>query len=82
MFIGKTLMLGKIEAGAEGDDRGWDGWMASRLDRCEFEQALGDGGGQAGLAGCGPRGHQASDTAERLDDSKGLQRRRQRLTQL
>ena len=24
----KTLMLGKIEAG-EGDDRGWDGWMAS-----------------------------------------------------
>ena len=25
----KTLMLGKIEAGGEGDDRGWDGWMAS-----------------------------------------------------
>ena len=24
----KTLMLGKIE-GEEGDDRGWDGWMAS-----------------------------------------------------
>ena len=24
----KTLMLGKIKAG-EGDDRGWDGWMAS-----------------------------------------------------
>ena len=24
----KTLMLGKIEVG-EGDDRGWDGWMAS-----------------------------------------------------
>ena len=24
----KTLLLGKIEAG-EGDDRGWDGWMAS-----------------------------------------------------
>ena len=24
----KTLMLGKIEGG-EGDDRGWDGWMAS-----------------------------------------------------
>ena len=23
----KTLMLGKIEAGGEGDDRGWDGWM-------------------------------------------------------
>ena len=25
----KTLMLGKIMAGKEGDDRGWDGWMAS-----------------------------------------------------
>ena len=25
----KTLMLGKIEAGGAGDDRGWDGWMAS-----------------------------------------------------
>ena len=35
LFIGrtdsleKTLMLGKIEAGREGDDRGWDGRMAS-----------------------------------------------------
>ena len=26
----KTLMLGGLEAGGEGDDRGWDGWMASR----------------------------------------------------
>jgi len=25
----KTLMLGKIRAGGERDDRGWDGWMAS-----------------------------------------------------
>ena len=25
----KTLMLEKIEGGGEGDDRGWDGWMAS-----------------------------------------------------
>ena len=24
-----TLMLGRIGAGGEGDDRGWDGWMAS-----------------------------------------------------
>ena len=26
----KTLMLGGLAAGAEGDDRGWDGWMASQ----------------------------------------------------
>ena len=25
----RTPMLGKIEGGGEGDDRGWDGWMAS-----------------------------------------------------
>ena len=25
----KTLMLGRVKAGREGDDRGWDGWMAS-----------------------------------------------------
>ena len=25
----KTLMLGRIEGGGEGDDKGWDGWMAS-----------------------------------------------------
>ena len=25
----KTLMLGKTEGRREGDDRGWDGWMAS-----------------------------------------------------
>ena len=33
----KTLMLGKIEAGGEGDDRGRDGWMAYRLNGHEFE---------------------------------------------
>ena len=25
----KTLILGRLSAGGEGDDRGWDGWMAS-----------------------------------------------------
>ena len=25
----KTLMLGRLMVGGEGDDRGWDGWMAS-----------------------------------------------------
>ena len=25
----KTMMLGKLRAGGEGDDRGRDGWMAS-----------------------------------------------------
>ena len=28
-LIEKTLMLGRLKAGGEGDDRGWDSWMAS-----------------------------------------------------
>ena len=28
-LLEKTLMVGKVEAGGEGDTRGWDGWMAS-----------------------------------------------------
>ena len=27
--FGKTLMLWKVEGGGEGDNRGWDGWLAS-----------------------------------------------------
>ena len=30
-LIRKDWMLGKIEGGGEGDDRGWDGWMASLI---------------------------------------------------
>ena len=29
----KTLMLGKIEGKRKGDNRGWDGWMASTTQR-------------------------------------------------
>ena len=28
-LLEKTLMLGKLKAGGEGDDREWDGWMVS-----------------------------------------------------
>ena len=31
----KTLMLGKIEAGGEGDDRGGDGWMDMSLSKLQ-----------------------------------------------
>ena len=32
----------RLEAGGEGDNRGWDGWMHHRLNEHEFEQAPGD----------------------------------------
>ena len=61
----KTLMLGKMKAGGEGDDRGWKGWMAGHwLDRHEFEQAPGIGDGQGGLACCSPWGLKESDRTE------------------
>ena len=28
-WLEKTVLLEKLRAGREGDDRGWDGWMAS-----------------------------------------------------
>ena len=42
----------RLKAGGEGDDRGWDGWMASPTSWLEFEQAPGDGEGLGSLAYC------------------------------
>ena len=44
-----------------------------RLRGHEFEQSLGGGDGQGGLAGCRPGGHKESDTAERLNSNKNRQ---------
>ena len=49
----KTLMLGRLRAGEEGDDRGWDSWMASPTRWNEFEPALRVGDGQGGLESTG-----------------------------
>ena len=42
------------------------GWH-HRLNRHEFEQTLGVGDGQEGLACCGPWGREESDTTEQLN---------------
>ena len=57
----------RLKAGGEGVDRGWDGWMVSRLDGHEFEQALGVGDGQVGLECCSPWGCKELDTTEWLN---------------
>ena len=44
---------------------GWYHW----LNGYEFEQTQGDGEGQGSLACCSPRGHEASDTIERLNNN-------------
>ena len=63
----KTLILGKIEARSRGDDRGWNGWMAS-LTRWMFVwTALGVSNGQGSLACCSPWGRKELDTTEQLN---------------
>ena len=59
----------RLKAGGEGDDRGWDGWMHHRLNGHEFEQTLGVGDGQGGLACCSPWGCTESGMTEWLNDN-------------
>ena len=56
----------RLAAGGEGDDRGWDGWMASLTQR-ESEWTLGVGDGQGGLACCNSWGLKELDTTEWLN---------------
>ena len=53
-----------LGAGGEGDDRGWDGWMASPT---RWTWVWGAGDGQGGLACCDSWGRKESDTTERLN---------------
>ena len=64
----KTLMLGKIE-GRRRRGRQRMRWLdgITRLDGCEFEQALAVGDGQGRLACCSPWGRKESDTTEQLN---------------
>ena len=58
----------ELGAGEEGDNRGWDGWMASPI-RWTWVWACptpGVGNGQGGLVCCSPWGSKESDTTERL----------------
>ena len=61
----KTLMLGKIEAGGEGDNRGWDGWVAS-LTWCTWVW-VSSGSWWCSLACYIPWGHKESDMTEWLN---------------
>ena len=65
-LIGEDWFREGLGAGGEGDDRGWDGWMAS-LTRWTCEWTLGVHDGQGGLACCASWGRKESDTTERLN---------------
>ena len=56
-----------LRVGGEGDNRGWDGWMAS-LTRWTWGWGnSGVGDGQGGLECCDSRGRKESDTTEQLN---------------
>ena len=60
----------RLGAGGEGDDRGWDGWMASLTHGFGWTPGVSDG--QGGLACCGSWGHKESDTTEWLNWTDSL----------
>ena len=55
----------RLKAGGEGDDRGWDGWMAS-LTQWTWVWASSGRCWRTGKP-CSPWGHEESDTTERLN---------------
>ena len=56
-----------LGAGGEGDNRGWDGWMASPNRWAWVWVNSGSCDGQGGLACCDSWGHKKSDVTERLN---------------
>jgi len=63
----KTLILGKIEAEREGDNRGWDGWMALLAQWTWIWVNSGSWWSQGGLVCCSPWGRKELDTTELLN---------------
>ena len=57
----------RLRPGREGDDRGWDGWMASSTQRTWVWVNSGSWWWTGGLACCCSWGRKESDTTERLN---------------
>ena len=57
----------RLKVGGEGDDRGWDGWMASLTQWTWVWINSGSWFWTAGTACCSPWGHKESDTTEWLN---------------
>ena len=73
-MLGKTMR----EKGATEDEMlGWH----HRLDGHDFEQALGVGDGQEGLACCSPWGRKESNVTERVNDNTAHQAESRRSNQ-
>ena len=67
-LLEKSLILGKIKGGGEGDDRGWDGWMASPS-QWTWVWAISGSEGQRSLLCCSPWDHKELDMTEWLNNN-------------
>ena len=57
----------RLKVGGEGDDRGWDSWMASLTQWTWILVSSKTGDGQGSLVCCSPWGHKELDMTERLN---------------
>ena len=72
-FIWKNPDAGKdLKAGGEGDDKGWDGWMASPTQWTWVWVNSGVGDGQGGLVCCRSRGRKELDMTAWLNRTEYL----------
>ena len=63
----KTWCWERLKSGDEGDNRGWDGWMASPVQWTWVWASSGSWWWTGSLACCSPWGHEESDTTEQLN---------------
>ena len=66
IYLKRPWCWERLKAGREGDNRGWDGWMASLTWWTWVWVNLGVGDGQGGLVCCSPWGRKESDTTEQM----------------
>ena len=66
----KTLMLERLKAGGQGDDRGRDGWIASLMQWTWTQANSGRRWGTEGLVCCSPWSRKELDTSGRLNNKQ------------
>ena len=63
----------RLRPRGKGDNRGWDGWMASLTQWTWVQANSGTSEGQGSLACCSPWGHKELDTTERLNSKVSVE---------
>ena len=69
-LLKRTWCWDRLKAGGEGDNRGWDGWMALLIQWIWVWARSGSGERQGHLVCCSPWGHQGFDTTEWLNSNQ------------